>query len=80
MANTDVTHQRPRSNRPRVRLTSEEDLVRVCEIVNHFIKNAFFNFRTEPQVVDEWHHDWRQLHSRFPWLVATTDDRLVGVA
>jgi phosphinothricin acetyltransferase len=80
MAITDVTDQHQRSNRLRVRLAAEDDLVRVCEIVNYFIENTVFNFRTEPQVVDEWRHDWRRLHSRFPWLVATTDDRLVGVA
>ena len=33
----------------------------------------------EPQVVDEWRDKWRRLHSRFPWLVATTDDQLVGL-
>lgn len=64
----------------RVRLATETDLIRVCEIVNYFIENTFFNFRTEPQVVDEWRDKWRQLHLRFPWLVATTDDQLVGVA
>jgi phosphinothricin acetyltransferase len=66
--------------RPRVRLATEDDLVRVCQIVNHFIEKTVFNFRTEPQTVDEWRYDWRRLHSRFPWLVANTDDRLVGVA
>lgn len=64
----------------RVRLATEDDLARVCEIVNYFIENTAFNFRTEPQVVDEWRSDWRRLHSRFPWLVTTTDDGLVGVA
>jgi L-amino acid N-acyltransferase YncA len=62
-----------------VRLATEDDLVRVCEIVNYFIEKTVFNFRTEPQAVDEWRDEWARLHSRFPWLVAT-DDRLVGVA
>jgi phosphinothricin acetyltransferase len=64
----------------RVRLAVEDDLARVCEIVNYFIENTVFNFRTEPQVVDEWRSDWKRLHSRFPWLVATSEDRLVGLA
>ncbi|MGH3562183.1 MAG: GNAT family N-acetyltransferase [Mycobacterium sp.] len=64
----------------RVRLATEDDLVRVCEIVNYFIEKTAFNFRTEPQTVDEWRYDWKRLHSRFPWLVANSDDRLVGVA
>jgi phosphinothricin acetyltransferase len=62
-----------------VRPAAEGDLAEVCKIVNHFIESSFFNFRTEPQAVDEWRNDWRRLHSRFPWLVAT-DDRVVGVA
>jgi|GEM_PF-24497 phosphinothricin acetyltransferase len=65
---------------PLVRLVTEDDLGGVCEIVNYFIEKTVFNFRTEPQVVDEWRDQWRRLHSRFPWLLATNDDRLVGVA
>jgi phosphinothricin acetyltransferase len=63
----------------RVRLATEDDLPEVCEIINYFIENSFVNFRTEPQGVDEWRSDWRRLHDRFPWLVAT-DGRVVGVA
>lgn len=69
------------SERPglRVRPATENDLAEACEIVNYFIEKTFFNFRTEPQRVDEWRSDWRRQHHRFPWLVAT-EDRLVGVA
>ena len=63
----------------RVRLATEDDLAEVCKIINYFIENSFVNFRTEPQSVDEWRDDWRRLHPRFPWLVAT-DNRVVGVA
>ena len=52
---------------------------RSAAIINHFIEKSFVNFRTEPQGVDEWRRDWRRLHSRFPWLVAT-DGHVVGVA
>ena len=62
-----------------VRLATEDDLVDVREIVNHFIENTVINFRTEPQSLDEWRDSWRRLQSRFPWLVAA-DDRIVGVA
>ena len=37
-------------------------------------------FRTEPQSVDEVRAQWAQRHQRFPWLVATDDDHVVGVA
>ena len=62
-----------------VRLATEDDLAEVSEIVNHYIQATFFNFRTEPQGVDEWRGNWQRGHQRFPWLVAT-DDRVVGVA
>jgi phosphinothricin acetyltransferase len=64
---------------PRIRLATEDDLAEVSEIVNYYIENAVFNFRTQPQGIDEWRNDWRRLHTRYPWLVAT-DDRVVGVA
>jgi phosphinothricin acetyltransferase len=65
---------------PRVRPATDEDLERVGEIVNHYIENSVFNFRTEPQTLDELRAQWMQRHQRFPWLVATDDDRVIGVA
>jgi phosphinothricin acetyltransferase len=65
---------------PRVRPATDDDLERVCEIVNHYIETSVFNFRTEPQTVDELRAQWAQRHQRFPWLVATDDDRVIGVA
>ena len=62
-----------------IRPATEDDLVHVCEIVNYFIERTVFNFRVEPQTVDEWRVQWTRLHDRFPWLVAT-DDHVVGVA
>jgi phosphinothricin acetyltransferase len=63
----------------RVRPATEDDLGRVSEIVNYYIENTDFNFRTEPQSVDEWRTNWRRLNDRFPFLVAT-DGHVVGVA
>jgi phosphinothricin acetyltransferase len=63
----------------RVRPATDDDLVHVCEIVNYYIEKTVFNFRTEPQSVDEWRDQWKRLRHRFPWLVAT-DDHVVGVA
>ncbi|WP_428342031.1 N-acetyltransferase family protein [Mycobacterium sp.] len=63
-----------------VRSATEEDLVRVREIVNHYIEHSVFNFRTEPQGIDEVRALWAQRHQRFPWLVATVDDHVVGAA
>jgi phosphinothricin acetyltransferase len=64
----------------RLRLATEDDLGQICSIINHYIETSGFNFRTEPQTVDEWREAWAHLHERFPWLVATDDDRVLGVA
>ena len=67
-------------NAPRVRPATDDDLERVCEIVNHYIEKAVFNFRIEPQTVDELRAQWAPRHHRFPWLVATDDGHVIGVA
>jgi L-amino acid N-acyltransferase YncA len=54
----------------RVRPVEESDLVRIRTIINHFIATSAFNFRTEPQTIDEWRSDWRRLHESHPWLAA----------
>jgi phosphinothricin acetyltransferase len=65
---------------PQVRSATVDDLVRVREIVNHYIEHSVFNFRTEPQSIDELRALWEQRHRRFPWLVAVVDGQVVGVA
>jgi phosphinothricin acetyltransferase len=67
-------------NALQVRSATEEDLLRVRDIVNYYIERSVFNFRTEPQSLDEVRALWAQRHQRFPWLVAVVDDRVVGVA
>src|SRR5262245_32339926 len=63
-----------------VRLAEPDDLASVCEIVNHYIATTVFSFRTSPQTPDEWLDHWREYHWRYPWLVATSGPRVVGVA
>ncbi|WP_343708880.1 N-acetyltransferase family protein [Mycobacterium sp.] len=65
---------------PQVRSATEEDLVRVRDIVNHYIEHSVFNFRTEPQSIDEVRDLWAQRRRRFPWLVAAIDEDVVGTA
>ncbi len=64
----------------RVRPVEEDDLPRIRAIINHFIATSAFNFRTEPQTIDEWRADWRRLHTDYPWLAAVDAGRAVGVA
>lgn len=63
-----------------VRSATADDLARVRDIVNHYIEHSVFNFRTEPQSLDEVRTLWEQRHQRFPWLVAVMDDDVVGAA
>lgn len=65
---------------PQVRSATENDLERVRDIVNHYIEHSYFNFRTEPQSLDEMRAVWQQRHSRFPWLVAVVDGQVAGAA
>ncbi|MBI2901104.1 MAG: N-acetyltransferase [Planctomycetes bacterium] len=63
-----------------VRFAEAADMAAVCEIINHYIAATTFNFRTSPQTPDEWIADWTQYDTRYPWLVATRDERVVGIA
>ncbi|WIM87804.1 N-acetyltransferase family protein [Candidatus Mycobacterium wuenschmannii] len=64
----------------RIRSATEDDLVRVRDILNHYIEHSVFNFRTEPQSLDEVRALWTLRHQRFPWLVAVADERVIGFA
>jgi phosphinothricin acetyltransferase len=67
-------------NALQVRPATADDLERVREILNHYIEHSVFNFRTEPQRLDEVRALWEQRHERFPWLVAVIDHDVVGTA
>lgn len=64
----------------RVRSATDDDLGRVRDIVNYYIEHSVFNFRTEPQSLDEVRALWEQRRQRFPWLVGVIDDDVVGLA
>jgi len=63
-----------------VRFAEASDLAAVCDLINHYIATTAINFRTSPQTLDEWVADWTRYHARYPWLVATHGERLVGIA
>ena len=50
---------------PRVRPAADGDLDRIREIVNYYIEKSVFNFRTEPQSIDEIRALWSQRHQRY---------------
>ncbi|HSZ05773.1 MAG TPA: GNAT family N-acetyltransferase [Solirubrobacteraceae bacterium] len=63
-----------------VRSAQERELPDVCALVNHYIEHTSFNFRTEPQTPGEWREDWSATRSGYPWLTASVDGVLAGVA
>lgn len=63
-----------------VRLATAADLPAVCALINHYIAASTFNFRTAPQVPEEWLAEWTAHHERYPWLVAEADGAVHGVA
>jgi phosphinothricin acetyltransferase len=63
-----------------IRAAGEDDLAVVRDIVNWAIENTHYNFNTEPQTTEHWRSEWGANRARYPWLVATTADEVVGVA
>ena len=63
-----------------IRPTIASDMQSICEIVNHYIATTTVNFRTEPQLVEEWASDWEKYHERYPWLVACREGKVIGMA
>jgi phosphinothricin acetyltransferase len=63
-----------------VREATDADWPAVAAIVNHYIATTTVNFRTEPLSPEDWAADWKQYRERYPWLIATAGDRVVGVA
>lgn len=63
-----------------VRLARESDFPEICALVNRYIESTTFNFRTEPQTPGEWIEEWSVGRADYPWLVATFDGCIAGVA
>ncbi|WP_033213694.1 phosphinothricin N-acetyltransferase [Kitasatospora phosalacinea] len=63
-----------------VRLARAEDLPAVCEIVNFYIRTSTVNFRTSPQLPEEWEQDWAAHRERYPWYVALVGGEVAGIA
>ncbi len=63
-----------------IRLAQAGDMQAHCDIVNQYIETTTINFRTEPQTAEEWHEDWKRVNDRYPWLVAISGERTLGIA
>jgi phosphinothricin acetyltransferase len=63
-----------------VRSARGVDFPVICALVNRYIEDTTFNFRTEPQTPGEWIEEWSATRASHPWLVAILDGVLAGVA
>lgn len=63
-----------------VRPAAPSDMAAFARIVNHYIQTTAVNFRTAPQTSEDWLAEWRQHRDAFPWLVATRDEAVMGIA
>jgi acyl-coenzyme A synthetase/AMP-(fatty) acid ligase/L-amino acid N-acyltransferase YncA/acyl carrier protein len=63
-----------------VRPVQEGDLPAICAMVNHYIERTPFNFRNELQTPEEWLTDWSSTRSSYPWLTASVDGVMTGMA
>jgi phosphinothricin acetyltransferase len=63
-----------------VRPVQGRDLPDICALVNHYIEHTTSNFRNKPQTPNEWNGYWSSARTSYPWLIATFDGVVVGVA
>jgi phosphinothricin acetyltransferase len=63
-----------------IREAREADFEAVTAITNHYITTSSIHFAYEPLSPAEVAAQWAKAKGRYPWLVATQHDRLVGHA
>jgi phosphinothricin acetyltransferase len=64
----------------RVRRPFLKDFPAILEISNWATCHTAANFKTEPDSLERWEDLWRGKAETFPWLVAETDDTVIGFA
>lgn len=61
-------------------LAQRQHLPRILEISNGAAENTPANFATEPERLDDWVLSWENTHKMYPWLVAVSDNQVLGFA
>jgi L-amino acid N-acyltransferase YncA len=63
-----------------IRSAREDDFGSIAAITNHYITTTAIHFGYEPVSPDSLLSLWRASCDRFPWLVTTEDDAVIGYA
>ena len=58
----------------------DDDWAPIAELTNHYILHTSVHFSTDPVSVEELREGWEPYRVRYPFLVATLDDRFAGFA
>jgi phosphinothricin acetyltransferase len=73
-------HPAPGRGALQIRLARAGDFGRVAEIVNHYIVTTPYTFRTTALDPEDLVSEWSGARDEYPWLVAETDDSVIGFA
>jgi phosphinothricin acetyltransferase len=65
---------------PRIALADRGDVPHALRFANWAAVHSPANFALEPEPLDGWLADFDHHHAMYPWLVARTDDGVVGFA
>jgi phosphinothricin acetyltransferase len=63
-----------------IRDARSSDVVRICEIYNHYVMSAVATFEEDPVSAAEMEERLRNVQRQFWWLVYEVDGRVVGYA
>jgi phosphinothricin acetyltransferase len=63
-----------------IRAAAERDFFAIAQITSHYILTSTIHFGYEPVAPEELVAAWRAGRARYPWLVAASDDRVIGYA
>lgn len=63
-----------------IRELREDDWAAIAALTNHYILHTSVHFSTDPVTGEELRAGWEPYRARYPFLVATLDDRFAGFA
>jgi phosphinothricin acetyltransferase len=63
-----------------LRLATEGDVARMCDLANDAAEHGTANFAVEPEPLGLWRDLWSSTEQRYPWIVAEQSAHVVGFA
>jgi phosphinothricin acetyltransferase len=64
----------------KIRMATQEDAKEILDIYEPYILNTVITFETERIPLEEFKERMQTIMSKFPWLVCTLEDKVVGYA